>query len=64
MFSFNHSTRSEGKYAVIASGAVVAKAMPDYATVGDISTNVIGQRAKKDYKYKPYHKLHVIRTNA
>ena len=49
-----------GKYAVVASGAVVTKDVPDYAIVGGIPAKVIGQRAKKNYKYIPYHKHHII----
>jgi maltose O-acetyltransferase len=49
-----------GKYAVIASGAVVTKDVPDYTIVGGIPAKIIGQRDKKDYKYTPYHKCHII----
>jgi maltose O-acetyltransferase len=49
-----------GKCAIVASGAVVTKDVPDYAIVGGIPAKIIGQREKKEYKYTPYHKLHII----
>lgn len=49
-----------GKYAVVASGAVVTQDVPDYAIVGGIPAKVIGQRERKEYKYTPYHKLHIV----
>lgn len=49
-----------GKCAVVASGAVVTKDVPDYAIVGGVPAKIIGQRDKKEYKYTPYCKLHII----
>ncbi len=49
-----------GKYAVVASGAVVSKNVPDYAIVGGIPAKVIGHREHKDYKYTPYYKMHIV----
>lgn len=49
-----------GKCAVVASGAVVTKDVPDYAIVGGVPAKIIGQREIKDYKYNPYHILHII----
>lgn len=49
-----------GKGAVVASGAVVTKDVPDFAVVGGIPAKIIGMREKKDYSYNPYFKLHII----
>jgi len=49
-----------GKCAVVSSGAIVTKDVPDYAIVGGVPAMVIGQREKKEYKYTPYHKLHIV----
>ncbi|MDR2955363.1 MAG: acyltransferase [Prevotella sp.] len=49
-----------GRCAVVASGAVVTKDVPDYAIVGGVPAKIIGQREKKDYKYSPYHILHIV----
>lgn len=40
-----------GKGAVVASGAIVTKDVPDYAIVAGIPAKVIGQREIKDYQY-------------
>lgn len=48
-----------GKYAVVASGAVVTKDVPPYAIVGGIPAKIIGERERKDYKYNPYYKSHI-----
>lgn len=44
-----------GKGAVVASGAVVTKDVPDFAIVGGIPAKVIGYRLQKNYKYG-YHR--------
>jgi maltose O-acetyltransferase len=49
-----------GKFAVVASGAVVTNDVPDYAIVGGVPAKIIGQREIKDYKYIPYNKMHII----
>ena len=49
-----------GKGAVVASGAVVTKDVPDFAIVGGVPAKIIGMRDKKDYSYNPYFKLHII----
>lgn len=43
-----------GKCAIVASGAVVTKDVPDYAIVGGIPARIIGQREIKQYNYG-YH---------
>lgn len=40
-----------GKGAIVASGAIVTKDVPDFAIVGGIPAKIIGQREKKDYQY-------------
>lgn len=40
-----------GKGAVVASGAIVTKNVPDYAIVAGIPAKVVGQREIKDYQY-------------
>lgn len=40
-----------GKGAIVASGAIVTKDVPDYTIVGGIPAKVIGQREIKDYQY-------------
>lgn len=40
-----------GKGAVVASGAVVTKNVPDYAVVGGVPARIISWRDKKDYDY-------------
>ena len=42
---------SVGKYAVVASNAVVTKDVPDYAVVAGIPAKIISYREKKDYQY-------------
>lgn len=42
---------SVGKYAVVASGAIVTKNVPDYAVVAGVPAKVIGQRDNIDYQY-------------
>ena len=49
-----------GKCAVVASGAVVTKDVPDYAIVGGVPAKVIGQRKVKEYKYNPCYNLHIV----
>lgn len=49
-----------GKYAVIASGAIVTKDVPDYAIVGGNPAKIIGERARKAYNYNPYYGLHLV----
>jgi maltose O-acetyltransferase len=41
-----------GKGAVVAAGAVVTKNVPDYAIVGGIPAQIIGERKSKDLKYR------------
>lgn len=40
-----------GKYAVVASGAVVTKDVPDYAVVAGVPAKIVGQRKEKEYQY-------------
>ncbi len=40
-----------GKGAVVASGAIVTKDVPDYAIVGGVPAKVIGHREENDYQY-------------
>lgn len=40
-----------GKGAVVASGAIVTKDVPDWAIVGGIPAKVIGYREQKEYSY-------------
>ncbi len=49
-----------GKCAVVASGSVVTQDVPEYAIVGGIPAKIIGERERKEYKYNPYSKLHII----
>ncbi len=49
-----------GNYAVVATGAVVTKNVPDYAVVGGVPAKIIGERDKKEYQYKPINKYHII----
>lgn len=43
-----------GQGAIVASGAVVTKDVPDYAVVGGVPAKIIGYREKKEYQYG-YH---------
>ncbi len=45
-----------GKGAIVASGAVVTKDVPDYAIVGGIPAKIIGHREEKNYQYGYQHK--------
>ena len=45
-----------GKGAVVASGAIVTKDVPDFAIVGGIPAKVIGYREEKNYQYGYNHK--------
>lgn len=49
-----------GKYAVVASGAVVTKDVDDYAIVAGIPAIKIGERDHIDYSYEPYNTKHII----
>lgn len=49
-----------GKYAVVASGAVVTKDVGEYDIVAGIPAKKIGERAHIDYSYEPYNKKHII----
>ena len=40
-----------GKGAIVASGAIVTKDVPDYAIVAGIPAKIVGQRDIKDYQY-------------
>lgn len=40
-----------GKGAIVASGAIVTKDVPEYAIVGGTPAKIIGKRDIKDYKY-------------
>lgn len=40
-----------GKGAIVASGAIVTKNVPDYAIVAGIPAKVVGQREIKNYQY-------------
>lgn len=40
-----------GNYAVVASGAIVTKDVPDYAIVGGVPAKIIGWREKNNYQY-------------
>lgn len=50
-----------GNYAVIASGAVVTKDVPDYAVVGGVPAKQISAREKNNFSYSPAaHGMHMI----
>ena len=40
-----------GKGAIVASGAIVTKDVPDFAIVGGVPAKIIGYREEKDYQY-------------
>lgn len=40
-----------GKGAIVASGAIVTKNVPDYAIVAGVPAKIVGQREIKDYQY-------------
>ena len=40
-----------GKYAIVASGAVVTKDVPPYAIVGGVPAKIIGHRERNEYNY-------------
>ena len=44
-----------GKGAIVASGAIVTKDVPNFAIVGGIPAKIIGYREEKDYQYG-YHR--------
>lgn len=45
-----------GKGAIVASGAIVTKDVPNYAIVGGVPAKIIGYREEKDYQYGYHHK--------
>ena len=45
-----------GKGAIVASGAIVTKDVPNFAIVGGIPAKIIGYREEKDYQYGYNHK--------
>lgn len=49
-----------GRGAVVASGAVVTKDVPNFAIVGGVPAKVIGKRAEKEFSYEPYYRMHII----
>ncbi len=49
-----------GKAAVVASGAVVTKDVPEYAVVGGVPAKIIGKREKVDFNYRPAYPLHFV----
>jgi maltose O-acetyltransferase len=49
-----------GKGAIVSSGAVVTKEVPDYAIVGGVPAIVIGERKLKDFNYNPFYQLHIV----
>lgn len=49
-----------GECAVIASGAIVTKDVEPYAIMGGIPAKKIGERAKKNFTYNPYYRLHIV----
>lgn len=49
-----------GKGAVVASGSVVTKDVEPYAIMGGIPAKKIGERDKKEFKYSPYYKMHLV----
>lgn len=51
---------SVGEGAIVASGAVVTKSVEPYSVVAGVPAKQIGLREKKDYKYSPYYRLHIV----
>ena len=49
-----------GKGAVVASGAVVTKDVEPYAVVAGLPAKKIGERKQLDYKYVPFHNIHMV----
>ena len=45
-----------GKGAIVASGAIVTKDVPDFAIVGGVPAKIIGYREKKNYQYGYHYK--------
>lgn len=45
-----------GKGAIVASGAIVTKDVPNFAIVGGVPAKIIGYREEKDYQYGYHHK--------
>ncbi len=49
-----------GKGAIVASGAIVTKNVPDYAIVGGVPAKIIGERKIKEFNYSPFHVKHIV----
>ena len=49
-----------GEGAVVASGAVVTKDVEPYTVVGGVPAKKIGERAKTEFQYVPYNRLHIV----
>lgn len=49
-----------GKGAIVASGAVVTKDVPDFAIVGGIPAKIIGYREEKNYQYGYNHRNNFV----
>jgi acetyltransferase-like isoleucine patch superfamily enzyme len=49
-----------GEAAVVAAGAVVTKNVDPYSVVGGVPAKKIGERERKQYRYSPYHVLHIV----
>ena len=49
-----------GRGAVVASGAVVTKDVPEFAVVGGVPAKVIGKREEKELSYEPFYSMHIV----
>ena len=49
-----------GRGAVVASGAVVTKDVPEFTVVGGVPARVIGKRDERELSYEPFYSMHIV----